>query len=179
MNYQDLLTYLDIEDPSEFAYFDSMADLIECEDIIEQEAVNRLFEEADRKTVSELLDNYFEDVTNGLPDDSDEVFSILEQVRLCLIGLIENAEDESDIRRFTDAFCRVRDWYSCDSEVEIIDEDGYEECQCLRDAITTARAEKVGGEEYRYNFAKATDYEIDSYTMSFAELIAAEGDTDE
>ena len=180
MNYEELLKYLDMEDPSEFAYFDSMADLLECEEAIEQEAVNRLFSEACAGNVSELINNYFEDITNGLPEDSDEVFSLLEQVRLCLTGLIENAEDESDIRRFTDEFCRFRDWYSFDSEVEIVSEDtGAIAFQCLRDAIATARAEKFGGESFRYNFAKASEYEIDSYTMSFAELIAAEDDTEE
>lgn len=180
MNYEDLITYLDIDDPSEFSFFEMMADLVECEENIEQEALYELFYRSDKATLSRLIDEYFEEVTNGLPDDSDGIYSLLDQIRLCLIGLISNAESESDIRRFTDEFYRFRDWYVYDSEVDIYPEDGgAEECLCLRDAITSARAEKVGGEEYRYDFQRSLDYEIDSYSMSFSELMAAEDDSDD
>lgn len=174
MNYEELLTYLDIDDPAEFAYFETMADLVESEEYIEMEAMYQLFEGADMEKVSGLIDEYFEEITNRLPDDSDEIFSLLDQIRLCLTGLAANAEDESDIRMFTDEFHRFREWYVYESEVEIIPEDGASDYQSVRDAITTARVEKLGGEEYRYNYEKALDYEIDSYTMSFAELVAAE-----
>ena len=48
--------------------------------------------------------------------------------------------------------------------------------QCLRDAITTSRMQRLGGDSYRYSFEDALGYELDSYTMSFAELAAAEDD---
>ena len=44
----------------------------------------------------------------------------------------------------------------------------------LRDAITASRMEKLGGEQYRYDFESALDYPLDSYTMSFADLVATE-----
>lgn len=192
MNYSDLMAYLDLEDPGELTYFEDMADIIESEEDIEPEALYQLFEGADRKTVSGLIDDYFEEITNALPDDSAEIYTLLEQVRLCLIGLIDNAEDDSDMRRFVDEFCRFRDWYVYDSQVELTpdEHDDYhesdnddrsyteEECLSLRDAITVARAEKLGGREYRYNFDQALDYELDSYTMSFAELAAIENDNE-
>ena len=37
MDYRELLEYLDIEDPSEFVYFETLADLLECEEYIEPE----------------------------------------------------------------------------------------------------------------------------------------------
>ncbi len=40
MNYDDLLIYLEIEDGSEFRYFEAMADLVECDEYIEQEAMD-------------------------------------------------------------------------------------------------------------------------------------------
>ncbi len=175
MNYDDLLIYLEIEDGSEFRYFEAMADLVECDEYIEQEAMGRLFAEADSATLSGIIDDYFEDIMNGLPDDSVEIYSLLEQIRLCLTGLVTNAVDDGDIRRFTYEFYRFRNWYSEESEVELISEDfGTSDYVCLRDAITAARMEKLGGEKYRYNFENAFNYEIDSYTMSFADLIAVE-----
>lgn len=180
MNYDDLLIYLGLEDGSEFQYFETMADLVECEEYIEQEAMWRLFTEADATTVSGLIDDYFEEIINGLPDDSGEIYSLLEQIRLCLAGLIINAEDASDIRMFTDEFYRFRSWYSEESEVELISEEvGTSDYICLRDAITAARMETLGGERYRYNFENALNYEVDSYTMSFADLIATEDDYNE
>ena len=34
--------------------------------------------------------------------------------------------------------------------------------------------EKLGGEQYRYDFEPALDYQLDSYVMSFADLMSAE-----
>ena len=180
MNYEELLNYLDIEDPAEFEYFEAMADLVECDEYIEQEALFGVFAKADKEMLSGLLDEYFEEITDGLPDDSDDMYTLLDQIRLYLTGLSANAEDEGDIRMLTDEFNRFRTWYSFESQVELSPEDGgYGDTVCLRDAITSARIEKLGGEKYRYDFNSALDYEIDSYTMSFAELAAIEEYEDE
>ena len=59
--------------------------------------------------------------------------------------------------------------------MELSPENGGEVVRCvLRDAITAARLEKLGGEQYRYDFESALDYPLDSYTMSFADLVATE-----
>ncbi len=179
MNYDELLIYLDIDSPEELTYFEMMADLIESEEAIEQEAIYRLVRGADKAEVSGLLDEYFEEITNALPDDSDEMFSLLDRIRLLLTGLIDNAEDDSDFRRFTHEFNRFRTWYSYDSQVEVLpDDEGCEpaDCLCVRDAITTARVDRINDDSHRYNYEDALNYEIDSYTMSFVELLAAEDD---
>ena len=175
MDYYELLKFLDLEDPSEFIYFEAMADLVESEEYIEQEAVYALFEGADDTMIAELFEDYFEDILEGLPADSSGIYSLLHQIKMTLIGMAGNIEEESDLRRLTDEFCRFREWYVSGSDVELSPEDGGESIhQCLRDAITTARMEKLGGDRYRYSFEEAMDYELDSYTMSFAELAAAE-----
>ncbi|MBQ6401689.1 MAG: hypothetical protein IJI20_05315 [Firmicutes bacterium] len=180
MDYYELLKHLDLEEPADFIYFEAMADLVECDEHIEQEAVGALFAGADMPTVADLFGDYFDDIMDGLPEDSGEIYSLLNQIRLCLVGLARNAEDESDIRRLTDEFCRFRQWYVEDSDAELSPMDGGLPLhQCLRDAITTARMEKLGGEKYRYDFDYALDYQLDGYTMSFAELAAAEIEDDE
>ena len=172
-----LLTYLDLEEASQFEYFEAMADLVECEEDIEQESMYALFAGADHTTVSGLLDDYFEDIMGGLPEDSGEIYSLMEQIKMSLEGLIMNAADDSDLRRFTDEFYKFRQWYVFDSEVELLPENGGTPLHMnLRDAITAARMEKLGGDKYRYSFEDALDYELDSYTMSFADLVAAEDD---
>ena len=177
MGLDELLEYLDLEDASQFEYFEAMADLVECEEEIEQESIYGLFCGADSTTVSGLLEDYFEDIMGGLPEDSGEIYSLMEQIKMSLEGLLMNAADDSDLRRFTDEFCKFRQWYSVSADVELLPEDGSApQHMNLRDAITCARMEKLGGEKYRYNFEDALDYELDSYTMSFADLVASEDD---
>lgn len=179
MDFNELLEYLELEDATEFEYFEAMADLIESEEYIEQEAMYQLFDGADNTMIEELLQDYFEDVMDGLPDNSGEIFSLMHQIKISLIGMISNAEDDSDMRRFTDEFYRFQTWYSHESEVELQPEDG---CALIysnvRDAITTSRLEKLGGDKYRYDFENALDYQLDSYTVSFSDLMEAENDND-
>ena len=39
MNYEELLEYLDLDEAAQFEYFEAMADLIESEEYVEQEAM--------------------------------------------------------------------------------------------------------------------------------------------
>lgn len=179
MDFYELLEYLELDDAAELEYFEAMADLIESEEYIEQESMYQLFDGADNTMIEELLQDYFEDVLDGLPENSGEIFSLLHQIKLSLIGMISQAEDDSDMRRFTDEFYRFQTWYSHDSEVRLEPEAGGQAVYSnVRDAITTARLEKLGGEKYRYDFESALDYPLDSYTMSFSELMEAENDND-
>ena len=175
MDFYELLEYLDLESAMEFEYFEAMADLVESDEPIAQEAVYQLFSEAPETMIEELLGDYFDDVLEGLPDDAGEIYSLLHQIRLSLTGLAKNTEEESDVRRLTDEFCRFRNWYVYESDVELDPEDGGIALhQNLRDAITSARMEALGGPRYRYSFEGALQYELDSYTMSFAELASVE-----
>ena len=175
MDFYELLEYLDLESAADFQYFEAMADLTETDEYIEQEAVFGLFSGAPETMLEELFEDYFEDILDGLPEDAGEIYSLLHQIKLCLVGLAADSQDESDMRRLTDEYCRFREWYTNESDVELRPEDGGDKLhQCLRDAITTARIEALGGPRYRYSFEDALDYELDSYTMSFAELAAAE-----
>lgn len=174
MNFEELLEYLDLEDAGEFEYFEAMADLLEAEKEIEAEAMYQLFDGADKEMTAQLLEDYFEDILEGLPENAGEIFSLLHQIKLSLVGMVTNLEEEGDLRKFTDEFYRFKNWYAEESEVELIpDAGGAPEYHNLRDAIASARMEKLGGEQYRYDFEAALDYPLDSYVMSFADLIAA------
>ena len=61
MNFEELLDYLDLEEAGQFEYFEALADLVECQEPIEMEAIYKLFEGADKETVATLLEDYFED----------------------------------------------------------------------------------------------------------------------
>ena len=175
MDYRELLEYLDIEDPSEFVYFETLADLLECEEYIEPEAYYQLLKDVDKDVAAAITEEYFEDILEGLPEDSGEIYSLLHQIKLCIAGMFTNAEDEDDIRKLSDEVYRFRNWFCEESDVELKSEDTDEVLrQCLRDAITTSRMEKLGGSRYRYDFTDALDYELSDYVVSFSELMATE-----
>ena len=179
MNFEELLEHLDLEDGGQLEYFEAMADMLESEEYIEPEAMYQLFEQADNTMIEELLNDYFEDILEGLPESSGEIFSLLHQIKLSLTGMISNVEDESDLRRFTDEFHKFKNWYSHESEVELIPEKGGDPLyHNVRDAITAARLEKLGGEKFSYDFENALDYELDSYVISFSDLAKAEDEND-
>ncbi len=178
MNYYELIEYLDIENGAELQYFEEMADLIESDEHIDYDALLKLFEEAEGATAASLLDEYFNDITGGLPEDYSSMFTLLDQIRMELTGLIRNSspDDPESIRGFTDRFYRFRNWYVYETEVAVLDRtDGegaereYE--QSVRDAIATARAGKLSGGEFAFDFSSALDYDIDYYAMSFADLM--------
>lgn len=86
----------------QFEYFEALADLVECEEPIEMEAIYKLFEGADKETVATLLEDYFEDILDGLPENAGEIYSLLHQIKLSLVGMVTNIEDENDLRKFSD-----------------------------------------------------------------------------
>ena len=179
MNYYELIEYLDIDSGSDLQYFEEMADLIESDEHIEHDALVRLFGEADSIIAASLLDDYFNDITGGVPEEYSDMFSLLDNIRLELTGLMRGVspDDPDSVRSFTDRFYRFRNWYVYDAEVSVLDrndEVSREYEQSVRDAIATARAGKLSGDEYAFDFSAALDYEIDYYAMSFSDLIDSE-----
>ena len=55
-----LYELLDIDTPADFQYFENLAALLECEDEIDDQVLAQLLEGVDKKTLAELLHNYFE-----------------------------------------------------------------------------------------------------------------------
>ena len=158
-----------------------MADLIESDEHIDYDALLKLFEEIDRDTAAELLDEYFNDITDGIPGDYSEMFSLLEQIRMELTGVVRSIADDDpeSVRNFTDRFYRFRNWYVYDTAVSVLEREeetgvlGREFEQSVRDAIATARAGRLSGEDYAFDFSQALDYDIDYYAMSFSDLISS------
>ena len=82
MDLQDLLSFLEIDAPIEFEYFENFADLVECEESIPESTLFSLFSETDKKIVGEIIVNYFDDMLETLPDDSNDIYTLLEKIKL-------------------------------------------------------------------------------------------------
>lgn len=177
MKFETLLDYLELSEASEFEYFENLADLVEADMEIEPELIYKLLEETDMELFAELTENYFEDLLRAVPEDAMELYTLLDSVKMALMGMAKNLEEEKDLVLLSDEFSRFRNWYSLESQVwvQALSESGRNEtCVSLRDALTLSRMEALGGEKYEYYFDEALKFEMDQYTMSFADLISEE-----
>lgn len=177
MNYDELMRMLDIEEPGDFFYFENMADLLESEEHIEREAVCKLIEGADKTVIAELIRDYIDDVSENVPSNEAELFTLLDTVKLSLSGLAgQSARDDTAIVMLADELLRFRRWYSHEKNVHCTDRDERVQSEVtVAEAVALYRLEKIGETEYDYDFADVLDYPLDEYIIGFAEL-ADEGD---
>jgi hypothetical protein len=180
MDLNDLMEMLEIDKPSEFEYFENLADLIESDETIPEETLFQLFSQTDHKTVAELIHNYFDDMLEAMPESSTEMFTLLENIKRSLIGLLQTSEEESLLRHFVEELFRFKTWFCFESEVGCKSLSGGEEKLLpLRDALILSRLEKMEEDEFQYDFEDCLKYEIDEYIMSFADLAIEEEEEDE
>lgn len=174
MNFEQLLEFLQIEDASEFEYFENFADLIESEEAISDEAIYKLINECDQGNLLEIIENYFEEIMDAIPDDSTEIFTLIETIKLAFIGLLESAEEEVALVHFCEEILNFRAWYSINSIVHCRNiHGGTVEDMSLRDALAVARIEKLEGDKYHYDFNDCLDYELEEYIMSYGDMAKA------
>ena len=176
MDLNELFEIVDIESAEDFKYFDNFAALMESDDYIPAEVMYELFAEVDTDVLSELTDNYFEDIMEGVPEEEAELFTLLDNIKRVLKGYAENTDDEISIVLFTDEVSRFRNWYNFDTDVECQSrKDGSTRTVPVREALVLYRIEKLRADEYMYDFSECLDYPLDEYVVSFTS--DADGDT--
>ena len=174
MRKDEFYELLDIEFPGDFQYFENLAAFLECEEELEYEDVAELFAGVDKDTLAQLVDNYFEELTDFVPGSETGVYGILDNVRRALMGMARNCDDDTMETKLADELERFRRWYSVDSKVYLtnmgtMDEQEY----TLRDALVNARIEKMDGDKFQYDFSECENYVLDEYIVSFGDMIAA------
>ena len=166
---------LDIDSPADFQYFENLAAFLECEEDIEYEDLAGLVKEVDKPTLAQLIGDYFEEITDFLPESETELYTIFDTVRRSLAGMSKNCDDETTVTKLTDELERFRRWYSMESRAFITDlGTADEEEMTLRDALICARVEALEGNKYQYDFSECSEYPLDEYIVSFGDMMAAE-----
>lgn len=175
MTKQELYELIDIDSPADFQYFENLAAFLECEEDIEYEDLAGLVKEVDKPTLAQLIGDYFEEITDFLPESETELYTIFDTVRRSLAGMSKNCDDETTVTKLTDELERFRHWYSMESRAFVTDlGSADEEEMTLRDALICARVEALEGNKYQYDFSECSDYPLDEYIVSFGDMIAAE-----
>ncbi len=176
MDLNELFEIVDIESTEDFKYFDNFAALMESDEYIPGEVMYELFAEVDTGVLSELTDNYFEDIMEGVLEEEAELFTLLDNIKRVLKGYAENTDDERSIVLFTDEVSRFRNWYNFDTDVECqSSRDGSIRTVPVREALVLYRIEKLRADEYMYDFSECLDYPLDEYVVSFTS--DTDGDT--
>lgn len=169
MDYDELLEYLGIEEPSEFEYFENFADLVEGHETILVSALYELLKDIPEGVMPEVIEGYFNEALEACPDTEIEIYTLLELIKRTLIGLSENMEDDKDLGFFADEILRFKEWYTNDSIVFIKDKSTKEEKQItVMEAMVVSRLEKIEETEYDYDFSQAVDYTIDENIMQYS-----------
>ena len=180
MDKEKLYEMLNIDSPADFQYFEDLAELLECDEEIEEQALAQLLEEVDKIVLSDLIYNYFEEMTDFLPGDAAETYGVMERVKFALMGLCRNCDEEGLLANLTDELDRFRRWYSVESKVYCTSiAKGKERVVSVRDALVLARSESLTGEKYAYDYSECQEYPLDEYIMSFGDLIAAQMEEEE
>lgn len=168
MELDELMALLELDDPSEFEYFENFAEIAETDEEIPEETLFQLFSQVDPQTVSELITNYFEEILRAMPDDGTDAYLLLDNISRSLSGLLVSEEERAKVY-FSEELARFHRWYTKDSEVSCTSQEtGHEKLLPLRDALTLARLEKLDGEPHSYDFTACLDYEIDEFILNFA-----------
>ena len=155
MDRERLYEILDIEEPAEFDYFENIAALLECDENIGYEELYGLLQEVDKETLSMLIDNYFEELSDFLPEDDADFYLKIDQIRRSLVGLAKSSDDKNVLGSLAEELDRFRRWYAAESQVICSDlETGSDEIHPLRDALALARMEKLDGDKYYYDFER-------------------------
>ena len=161
MDKTELYEILDISEPEDFTYYENVAALLEEDRVIEQNLIDDLLREVNLATLKELIQSYFEEFLNRIPDDETDLYFLADTMRLSLSG----CEEENQL---SDAIYRFRKWYVLDPSVR--DRNTGEEI-CVRDARYNISASNFVGEKPEYDFSKAYNFEMDGYDVSLRQMM--------
>lgn len=166
MNYKELLEYLEIENSSEFEFFEQFSALLECEEDIEFNYFFTLLNEVEGHLLSEMTDNYFEDLLSGIPDDAMHFYSLLQTIKHGLCDLAKEDEGSKERAVYIEELFNFRNWLIFDSRVKCLDKStNILEVMPIFEALILFRSEKLGNDKMDYDFSECMEYRTDNFIL--------------
>ncbi len=142
-------------------YFEDLADFLEEERELEFEEVFEAIDGTSSEDMGEILENYMEDLLGGLPDEEQEIYMLIENIKSGLLFLCENLEDRNTRMQFAEELCRFKNWYTEDGLCKA----GGIPCSLMH-AVASSRADALTGESTELDFSGALGYELKDFEMS-------------
>lgn len=180
MTFEDVLELLEIDSPDEFECFEHLADLIECMETIPHDVLFSVLKVVDPDVLTELLDSYFEDNMQGIPDEASDFYTLFITIRQSLIGLAAACTSLEQRRLFVEELYRFRGWYTFDSVVHCVAlVDGSISDIPVVEALSLFRLEKLGEATYHFDFSESMDYTLEEYSMPLSYSMKEEGNEED
>ena len=165
MTKEKLYEMLEIDSPADFEYFEQLAELLETSEEITEDQFMDVLSMVDSETMSELTENYFNELSAHLPDESQDLFALVDSIQQRLLLLCQNLDDGSYRRNLAEELCKFKEWYTEQMKV-LVDNEYY----TVFEAVTLRREEKLGGQKHRYNFDQALDYQLDELSLNLGRV---------
>lgn len=166
---------LNIDNASEFEYFENLAALLEEDDYIESNLIKDLLKDVDMGFLADTTNNYFEEFLKAIPDEETSLYITVESIMRALCGMMTADMTSDEISNLADEIVRFRKWYVQDTLV--FDKlKGIE--VSVRDARYDIQAAKLLGEKTDYDFRTSYDYEVEGYDVRISDIIDTETEDD-
>jgi hypothetical protein len=170
-DFEALLRVLDLESADQFDDFEQLAALIEDDHPVDEAAVHRLLGNTVGSLLADLIENYFEDLLTGVPDDDVDFYTLLTLIGRSLSGLAaRSAADSDDRHRFIDELLRFRDWVTAPGNVQIKNP-ALPDSQIVSilEALALYRLDQLDppAEDRCFDYSAALDYEVEEFSLSF------------
>lgn len=161
-------TILDIDDASEFQFYENMASLLEEDEYIETNLIKDLVKDVNKDSLAELTEGYFEELLKMIPDEETDLYIAVESMKRALAGMISSDMEADEVAIFSDELQKVRKWYVHD--LLVFDMNNGTEC-CVRDAIADIGAAKLLGGSCSFDFRLASQIDIDGYDVRLQDMV--------
>lgn len=159
ISFEDLLKILDIDNLTEFEYFEQLADLLEVSDEIDFEVFFKILSQISLSDLGGLIDNYFEDILTGVPDDAMAFHTLLGNIQNLLISLASGKDSYEKRRSMVEELYRFRNWYTLEPFVKCIEQGSDDPVRCsICEAFALFRLQKLGESSYSFDFSDCDDY---------------------
>lgn len=160
----DLKRIFDIETLSDFADFDQFSILIEDVENVDEDMFYEILDVVDENMLAELIECYFDDIKQGVPDDSVEIYGMLSVTAINFKNRLMQIESHTDKMTFIDELYRFRQWYMEDGQVQCKDlKKNISEEISICEALIRFRAEKLNEGKFEYDFSLCEEFTTDEY----------------
>ena len=156
MTLAKLFKQLEMDTPEDLEYCEQLADLLEMDEDIPFDLFYIALSKIDPQTAGDLIENYFEDLTNAVPDEANEMVSLVDSVEQNLLLLAADLDQDEVRRSFAEQLFKFRSWYKDPEMAEI---DGAPASPFT--AVLQAREDKLAGGSHKIAFTGCGDYELD------------------
>ena len=182
---------IDIETPEDFKFYDNIENLIESDEEWDVDVLSPLLNDIPNEVMAEQIDEYFRSLLDRLPDDETDLYTLIYNVGRTMKAVLnadegkldhdegrmssdKDSTDDSN-RRLAYELKKFSDWFSRENLIDVKDlENGREDKVPLRDILGMITLEKLGMGSYTFNFENCSEYELDEYILSYADLAESE-----